>query len=334
VSGPAPWLPWPLAEAASWVYGRAIAGRNRRYDRTGGRRLPVPVISVGNITVGGTGKTPFVRHLAAMLLQRGREPVIAMRGYGSRGGMSDEQAEYAEDLPQVDVVADPDRFTAVSAYLAHHPQTSCVILDDGFQHRQLHRDLDLVLVSARQPPAEQRLLPAGYLREPATSLRRADAVIVTHTQQIDPRLAQMITDLHGRAPLAWSRHVWHGLRLFDAERGQTEAPAEWLTGRKVVTLLGVAQPQGILDQLAAEGASIAAHIAARDHERYSSAKLGRLWSAAADADAVVLTGKDWVKVREVIDWRTCPAPIVVPEVSIEILDGREALEARVLAAVG
>ena len=322
-----------LGQWASWVYGRVIAARNRRYDVHGGRRLDVPVISVGNVTVGGTGKTPFVRYVAELLQGWGYPVVIAMRGYRSRGGMSDEEAEHGEALTGVEVVAHRNRFEALEAHLRGRGDGPCVILDDGFQHRQLHRDLDVVLVSAREDLAGARLLPAGSLREPPENLRRADAVIVTHAEEVDSKVGETIGRYHGRGPAAWARHVWRGLRVFTGG-GEEEASPRWLRGKRVVTLLGVARPEVVLAQLRGAGAEVAGKVGAQDHERYSRRKLRRVREASAGVDALVMTGKDWVKVRELIDLRDWGGRIVVPEVSIEVFEGGEAVKALVWGAVG
>ena len=175
---PLPRVCLPLTIPASWVYRSAIALRNRRYDRNGVERISVPVISVGNITTGGVGKTPMVAWLARQLLEAGHRPAICMRGYGSsRTQRSDEEMEYEAILPEVAVVADPNRAAAARRHLSRHPETDCLLLDDGFQHRQLHRDLDLVLLDATVHLPAERMLPAGHLREPVGNLQRADAVI-------------------------------------------------------------------------------------------------------------------------------------------------------------
>ncbi|MDY7107834.1 MAG: tetraacyldisaccharide 4'-kinase [Planctomycetota bacterium] len=341
MSGPLPGYLLPLTRPASFLYGLAIAARNRRYDRGAGvQRIDVPVISVGNIAVGGTGKSPFVRHLARLLIEHGRRPVIAMRGYrAAPGEASDEQAEHEALLPEIDVLAQPDRLAALRRYLPRHPEIDCVLLDDGFQHRRLHRDLDLVLIDApcALPGAGAgpgaRLLPAGWLREPLSSLRRADAVIVTHAREIDEALARRIEADHGRPPVAWTRHTWAGLTVHDPTGGARDAGVGWLEGRRVLTMLGVARPQAILDQLAEAGATVAVTVPAGDHERYTRKALERVRRLAEGVEAVVLTGKDWVKVRRLIDLATWPAPLVVPEPAIEFLEGRAALDDLVLTTV-
>jgi tetraacyldisaccharide 4'-kinase len=203
----------PVTVPASRIYGMIVAARNRRFDRGQGvQRIDRPVISIGNLTTGGTGKTPIVTWFAREMLAAGHHPAIAMRGYNARPGqLSDEQAEYGELLPDVPVVANPDRVTALREFLPQHPEVDCVLLDDGFQHRQLHRDLDLVLIDAEAGTLRDELLPAGNLREEVGELRRADGVIVTHAKEVDAELAREIERWHGRPPIAWAKHRWKGL---------------------------------------------------------------------------------------------------------------------------
>jgi tetraacyldisaccharide 4'-kinase len=324
----------PVTAPAAWAYGVAVGWRNRRYDRGRGvRRVGVPVVSVGNLTVGGVGKTPMVAWIAERLLAGGHRPVIAMRGYKARPGEpSDEEAEYGERLPDVDVVAHPDRATALGAYLERYPDVDCALLDDGFQHRRLHRDLDLVLVDASRAMPRERLLPAGRLREPPESLRRADAVVLTHGDERDDGLVDWIERRHGRPPVAATRHRWSALRVFGPE-GETAEPVAWLAGRRLLTLLGVGHPGAVRRQLEAAGATVAVDVPAGDHERYHEQKLRLVRGLCEPVDAMVVTGKDWVKVRRLIDLADWPAPIVVPRLVMDVYEGADRLEALVARAV-
>ena len=335
MSGPVPGYLGPLAMPASWLYGLAVGVRNRRFDRGRGvTRIDVPVVSAGNITAGGAGKTPTVMWMAAWLRSAGHHPAIAMRGYAARPGEpSDEQQEHGSRLPEVHVVADPHRAAALRAFLPAHPEVDCVLLDDGFQHRGLQRDLDLVLIDASRNTMGDRLLPWGYLREPPANLRRADAVVVTRAASVDGKLAAQIERHHGRPPVAWCRHAWTRLQIMKPHDGAEVADVPWLRGKRVVTLLGVGNPAPIFGQLEAAGATVACDVPARDHERYERPKLVLARSLCEGADAFVMTGKDWVKARHLIDLSSWPAPIVVPWLEIEIFAGADALKARILETV-
>ncbi|MBX3385042.1 MAG: tetraacyldisaccharide 4'-kinase [Phycisphaeraceae bacterium] len=254
--GPVP--KW-LGAMAEPVYRAAIARRNRGFDAGRGvTKVELPVVSVGNLSVGGTGKTPMVMHVVGLLLEAGMSPCVAMRGYRARKGRnapprllieqarepahsSDEADEYRRVFPELPIVAQPDRLGGIRALLdkPFQPKVDCVVLDDGFQHRKIARDLDVVLIDASRSPFADRLLPRGWLREPVESLARADAVVITHAELLDPppgadpnegaeraiaesgggtsetllELSNHITHAHGKPPTAVTAHVWTGLKL-------------------------------------------------------------------------------------------------------------------------
>jgi tetraacyldisaccharide 4'-kinase len=316
-------------------YRLAVALRNRRYSAgTGVQRLPVPVISVGNLTAGGTGKTPMVALLIEMLREAGFHPVIGMRGYKARPGEHcDEQLEYAQRIPGVPVVAHPRRFEALSRFLAEQPSRDCVVLDDGFQHRQLHRDLDLVLVDASADTLNQRILPAGYLREPLKALRRADGIIITRADDVDDTLAREIEAIAGHSPLAWTNHIWRLLTIYTARHpaGSTE-PIEWLDGKRVVTMLGIGNPAPMRRQVKATGALPLDDIPVQDHQAYADELVESARRRSTDAAALIVTAKDWVKLAPMIDLHQWHTPIVVPQLRLDVLAGEQALADRVIQA--
>lgn len=332
MTGPLPRGLDVIAVPSSRLYAAAVGMRNRWYDRAErSTRVARPVISVGNVTAGGSGKTPVVTMLARLLRDAGHRPAVALRGYGAGpGDRGDEAAEYAITLPDVPLIVGPDRARAIERALAGGADVDCILLDDGFQHRRLARDLDLVLVDAARPGLDGRLLPAGWLREPASGLRRADAVLVTHADRIDDALASAIERHHGRAPLAWSRHVWRGLDLHGAGAGSGEAA--WLRGRTVATLLGVGNPAPLERQIEAAGARIAVRIPARDHQAYVPGDVARIAAACGGGlEALVTTRKDWVKLARLTGIAALPVPVVVPDVAIDVFEGGEALRELVLA---
>ena len=333
MSGPLPGVLAPVTIGASWFYRLAIRARNARFDRgVGVVSVDRPVISVGNLTTGGVGKTPMVMWLVELLTKHRRRPVIAMRGYGStRGERGDEEAEYLDRLGNVPVVADPDRAAALGSFLPQHPEIDCVLLDDGFQHRQIARGLDLVLIDASRETFGDRLLPAGHLREPVRNLKRADAVVVTRAERVDESLASLIQRRHGQFPVAWSRHVWTRLDLVTPK--PSYVGVDWLAGKRVLTMLGVGHPGSMVRQVQAAGAEVVVNVPARDHQRYDRAKLAAARDLCQGLDAMVTTAKDWVKVRRLIDFQTWPVPVVVPRLAIEVFHGAGELEDLVLAAV-
>ena len=340
-SSPRPPLPAPVGRLLEPLYALELARRNRRYDRgIGVTRLPIPVISVGNLSVGGTGKTPMVTHLARELLAAGHHPAIAMRGYvrgrGSHGHgqASDEARQYRRVLEDVPVVAQPDRAAGIAALLASDAGrgVDCILLDDGFQHRRLARDFDIVLIDAARSPFEDRLLPAGWLREPVSSLGRADAVVITHAELATPeqigalqdRIAQVpchrdrLCDLGALRPV--TRHVWTGLRVAEPRRAndqpaaalecrhpagpRTPADRNWanqiravdyLTDKRAVAVCAIGSPDGFIAQAAAACRELTDRIVLPDHDRYAPKTVARIVVAAKHADIILTTEKDWSK---------------------------------------
>jgi len=335
VSGPLPESLRVVTVPASWAYRLGVAWRNRRFDRgVNVKAVDRPVISVGNLSVGGVGKTPMVTWLAEMLHERNHHPVIVMRGYAAGSGQSsDEHMEYAARLPDVPVLADPDRAAALAEFLPRRKLIDCVLMDDGFQHRNLRRNLDLVLIDATRPPFDDRLLPAGLLREPATALRRAGAVVVTHAREVDQSLSAAVRQAHGKGPIAWCDHAWAHLRLFDRKAADQPVPAAWLSGKRVVTLLGIGNPTAVQDQVREAGGRLALSIPARDHQRYDARFVSVVKRRCAGMDVLLTTSKDWGKLRSLIEPDTWPCPIVVPHLSLVFREGEAALRDLVLATV-
>ena len=319
----------PLTTLASKFYSATMAYRNRRFDR-GDRVVDVwrPVISVGNLTMGGTGKTPTVQWIVRLLQARGHLPLVALRGYAAgKPQLSDEAMEHEQMLPGVPVLADPDRVGAIEAFLKKDPSRDVVVLDDGFQHRFVARQLDLVLIDARRSLDAERVFPAGRLREPLSSLSRATDVLVTHAASVDPVLRKRISMLHGRDPTAWCDHVWTGLSRFDVDG---ETTLDTLSGIRVITRLGIAAAEGVRNQIVEAGGVIVADVAARDHAPVTASEMQRLAEACTRADALLVTAKDWVKLQPLVDWSALQVPVLVPRLTLNFVSGQEELERRLL----
>ncbi|GJM18956.1 MAG: tetraacyldisaccharide 4'-kinase [Phycisphaeraceae bacterium] len=329
-------VPPAIGALAAPLYRFEIGRRNRAYDRGAGvTTLDRPVISVGNLSVGGTGKTPTVRAILRILLEHGRTPCVAMRGYKATPRReSDEAAAHRRAFPAVPIVAQPDRIAGLRALFETQigRGVDCVVLDDGFQHRRLARSLDVVLVDATRPPFADKLLPAGWLREPPAALGRADVVLVTHADRVRREtlaaLESSIRDVAPDAVLATSRHAWAELAVVEEGAERTE-PVAWLAGRRVAAACAIGNPDPFLDALTeacapdgpdAPRGTIVHRTVLRDHDPYDAPSITRITDGArtAGAEAVVITEKDWSKLRTVADTEW-PCPIVRPRLRIELM---------------
>lgn len=317
---------------AEMPYRALIHLRNRLYDRgvllSG--RLPVPVISVGNLTAGGTGKTPMVRWLALRLQTLGLNPAVLLRGYKrDRNQVSDEQALLSEYLAPIPVHADPDRLRGGRQVLAEHPQVKAFIVDDGFQHRRLFRNFDLVLVDASNPFGFEHVHPRGLLREPLSSLKRADAIVLSRSDLIDPqqreRLEQILRSHNPIAPIYRACHALTGLRSGDRSASQTpDLGLEALRGRRFFAFAGIANPASLQKQLAGLPGECCGHFWFDDHHDYCQADLAEMRRRAAQsgAEVMVVTEKDWAKLRQLSG--AGQMPLWRLEVQMQLAAGAEA----------
>ena len=297
LSGPGRWLAFP-----AWLLWRPLVElRNSAYDHgwLPRRGLPTPVISVGNLTLGGTGKTPVVAAVCAMLRAHGRHPAVLSRGYAGQGGRNDE----AEDSADV-VFCNPDRHRAGTQALA--TGANCLVLDDGFQHRRLHRDLDLVCIDAGAPfgerltddPRHGAVFPLGRLREPVRALKRATACIITRCDQVAPeRLRRLKAQLrHYQTPLFHCSH--QAVALSDLVTCAVRESPESLAHRPVVLACGLGNPAAFVASARALGWQVLAIHRFPDHHRYRPQELRLLEAQARRLDAtLVVTSKDAAKLR-------------------------------------
>ncbi len=334
--GPLPsWLR-PASQAAAMAYGIGVRVRGAMLARTPAVHAPVPVVSVGNLTAGGTGKTPMVRWVVGQALAAGRHPLIALRGYRARDGRSDEAEEYRALLPGVPIALGPDRRTTIAAACAADARIDCAVLDDAFQHRRLARALDIVLVDATRPALGGALLPAGWLREPSEALRRADLVVVTRAARAeDPALTALVARFHGAPPAAWTQHAWTHLE----ERGARQArlPVESLRGRRVLACAAIGHPEAFVADAQSHGAELVGARLFPDHAPFDAARVDALAAQAKELGAALLvTGKDWTKIEPALaaagaDARA--ATWLIAGLSIRFLAGEAEVAARVRAAL-
>ncbi|RIK82758.1 MAG: tetraacyldisaccharide 4'-kinase [Planctomycetota bacterium] len=287
--------------AASTAYRCAVSIRNRRYDlaRCEIHRPPVPVVSVGNLTVGGTGKTPMVEWLSRRLREQGARVAILSRGYGAeQGGLNDEALELELALADVPHLQNPDR--AASAEIAVEELASQIlVLDDAFQHRRLARDLDIVLLDASEPFGFGYLLPRGLLREPLAALARADVVVLSRADMIDAAARQAIRRrVESLAPRSlWCEVVHRPAGLTDSQGGAY--PLSELQDKRVAAFCGIGNPAGFRHTLSALGCRLVGWREFPDHHDYDRHDVERLAHdlRQSGAELAVCTRKDLVKLR-------------------------------------
>lgn len=315
---------------ASWLYAGAMAIRRRAYGCGLVRvsAVPVPVISVGNVTAGGTGKTPFVEWLARELVAMGRRPAIVSRGYGAGDETTnDEHRVLAANLAGVPHVLDAQRPRGAAAAVDKYG-ADCIILDDGFQHLALARDLDIVLVDASQPFGNGMVLPAGVLREPVQQVARGHVLVLTRVDGVaSARLAEIAAQAGWPADRPLAHCVHRPVSLDPLDPGESLGP-EWLRGRRLYWFCGIGNPRSFVATLGRAGAHVAGGRAFHDHYCYDSADLAAL-AREADAlgvDAIVTTQKDQVKITGRHEWTR---PAYALRVALDVVEGRE----QVLCAV-
>jgi tetraacyldisaccharide 4'-kinase len=308
------------AEAA---YGGIVAARNGAYDRGWLRteRVDVPVISIGNVSVGGAGKTPFAAWVARRLLEWGRRPAVALRGYGE-----DEFLLHRELNPDVPVFRGQRR--AAAAREAAAAGCDAVVLDDGFQHRALARDLDLVLVPVEGWEARPRLVPRGPWREGPHALARADAIVLTRKNADAARAAQVAAEvmrMHPGKPIIQCALL--PSRLVPLHGGEALGVGA-LAGRRVLAVAALAVPGPFIHHLREAGAEVEA-LTYPDHHPFTGGDAARI-VARATGRAIVMTHKDAVKLRTLLPPST---DACVLEQSVTIESGADGLEAALRRAL-
>ena len=343
-----------LLGAASLAYGAGVLARRGLYavGALKKRKLKAKVVCIGNLTAGGTGKTPAVLLAAETLRKRGHEVAILSRGYGRKAKSSQvsvlldgRQTDWREcgDEPWmihqslqgqgIPVLVCSDR--AAAGELAVEAYGSRVLLlDDGFQHLALHRDLDIVLVSALDPFGGGRLLPLGDLREPVSALRRAGMIIVTHADRAKPAelaaLKEKLEALRPDVPVLEAAHKAD--HLLDV-RSETKVPLSKLDGKSVVALAGIGDPSSFEAKLTELGARVAQRWRFPDHHPYTTRDLRNVEKLRGELP-LVTTHKDFVRLPA--DWRERLAgEVYVLGIKLELLKGRntwtDALDALVKA---
>ena len=316
-------------------YTLAVRWRNRRYDTGAARihRVGVPVVSVGNLTLGGTGKTPMVEWIARWLGAACVRVTVVSRGYGAEaGGRNDEAMALEQNLPDVPHVQDPDRVAAAKRAI-EESECQLIVLDDAFQHRRIARDLDVVLLDALEPFGFGHVFPRGTLREPAEGLRRAHVVALSRADMIGQQQREQIRrQVRQYAPDAAWAEVVHAPRTLLGAAGQ-QRPLESLAGKPVAAFCGIGNPAGFRHTLGACGYRVAAWREFPDHHRYGRGDVESLgaWADGLDVAAVLCTQKDLVKLDLE---RLGRRPLWAVAIGLEFLAGQAELEAKLAAVCG
>lgn len=324
----------------SLIYGAAVKIRSALYRNRifKTHRIAAPVISVGNITTGGTGKTPLVLWIARQLAERGQRVCVLTRGYGrknsherivvSNGSQLVSDVEHAGDEPLMMaealrglaiVVCDADRVSGAN-WVLNNLGADVFVLDDGFQNLRIDRDLDIVIIDATNPWGNGWLLPAGMLREPISSLSRADCIILTRA--FDPEYAGLNKSLKQKtaAPVLNSRMVIRRVRSLDS--AENPLGVDSVRNQPIAAFCGIGNPNAFFEQLRGEGFDLRHTEAFRDHHKYSQADIDRLSQRVDDgAQALITTAKDAVKLRSL----RFTLPCYVAEIEIGISEADKLL---------
>ncbi len=317
-------------------FGAVSRARSFLFDKGLLRRwkVSIPVVSVGNISTGGTGKTPLVMLLLKMFRERGLNPAVLSRGYKKARGeaLNDEGKLIGMRFPGILQVQDPDRVKA-ARMIESQGVADLIILDDGFQHRYLERDIDILCLDCSRPYYRDSFLPAGRLREGKWALRRADLIVVTHTEACP---GEAVGELERRAradssgkPVIFARHEAREFYLGGKNREGERFTPDYMKGKDVFLFSAVGNHESFRKTVESTGAHVAGEMRFRDHKFLTTRDLERVRerAAALDAKAIITTEKDFARTRHF------PFRVYVLAVDMRITKGMEKLE-NLLAEIG
>jgi len=314
-----------------WFYAAGVRWRNRRYDCGKARVhcVGAPVVSVGNLTLGGTGKTPAVGWLARWFASRGVRVAVVSRGYGARAGRPNAEAlELNRLLPGVPHLQNPDRVAAAQEAIARF-DAQVILLDDAFQHRRIHRDLDIVLLDALSPFGFGRVFPRGMLRESVEGLSRADVVVLCRADLVATadreEIWRVVRRHNAKAICAEAAHLPRRLASVSGREESLDA----LRGLPAAAFCGIGNPEGFRRTLDALGCRVVGFRELPDHYDYGPADLRALsdWVARLGAGVALCTGKDLAKLSAE---RLGDCPLWAVDIELQFLTGQEALESKLL----
>lgn len=324
-----------ILKGLSFLYGAVINLRNILYDLNVFKayNIGVPVISIGNITMGGAGKTPLVIFFAQSLLERGFKPVILIRGYmgaEGKGQASDEVSLLKAKLGSVDVLPGADRIENAKRYLQNN-RCDVFILDDGFQHRKISRDLNILAVDATNPFGNGALIPRGILREPLSGLSRSDMVILTRSDLGRDKIAAVKNTVKQKNPNAETIETVHRpVKFVDVKRGE-ESRLSALRGKAVLAFCAIGNPAGFEATLKGLDVDVRDLEIFPDHHAFAPDDIERLEKKCAElgVTAMVTTAKDAVKLQEHINKMKDQIKWFYLDIMIEVSQGHEQIVRRV-----
>ncbi len=330
----------------SWLYRVVIWIRNYCFTSEifKQKRLPCTVISVGNIVAGGTGKTPAVAAITKLLHNQGYQVAILLRGYKrrssegitvvsdgenrlcSREESGDEADMLARQLSDIPIIVGKQRYLTGKAALDRF-KSDVIILDDGFQHRQLARDVDILIIDTTQPYGTGALLPIGTLREPTTAIQRANIILLTRTDIVSPDIVDLKAELNQLAPntpILESVHQPTSLYWLNQTDEYSIMPIEYLTGKRLLAVCGIGNPDAFVATLEKYNPGAVELLAFPDHHVYTESDLQQIHELKQQCQAewVITTQKDEQKLASL----STKLPIVVLAIELVITDGKGVLK--------
>ncbi len=320
----------PLVQILSFFYGGGVILLRALYEKgiLPRKRLPFPVISVGNLTWGGTGKTPLVEYLARRVIERRRTPLVLTRGYGA-----DEIHELQTHLPGARIGIGKER-DKVARAITRKERIDVAILDDGFQHWKMMRDIEIVTVNALNPFGNGRLFPSGVLREPRRSLQRAALIVLTHVNLVGAKeLAKLRDEIRWLAPHSFLAEAYLEPLFFYRAKRRTRLSLVQLGNRRVATFSAVASPRSFQLVLAHLGIKPVRNFEFCDHHAFSREELEEIRevSKKSEVEEIITTEKDFYRAPETITEVLDP---LVLAARLQISAGEEILTDRVFDLLG
>ncbi len=312
----------------SWIYGFYVRIISSAYRLRFLRRysVSIPIISVGNITMGGVGKTPIVQLIAQFFKSQNLKPAVILRGYGKteNQALSDEGMLLSNSLG-IPVIEGRDKFLSAKKAV-QQLECNTIVVDDGFQHWRLKRNLDIVLIDATNPFGNGFLIPRGILREPLSALKRAGMIILTKTDSGKgniEKIKQKLSTLHVKCPIIETIHEAEAfINLLEENK---LFPFDSFKNKKILSFCGIGNPDYFEYLLKTSGAKVIVNYSYGDHHDYSEKDIGEIIHLAKlnDAAAIVTTEKDAVKLKPFLNLFPKQCPLVSLKIKIKILQGQD-----------